>query len=284
MELPISVACLDNQKKVMREDLDVLVELLGIIGRPNDLTSSQALHWYCLALEYKPDLIIELGRAYGNSTCVFTQAAGRLKDTIVKSFCRTREWEKDKKSKIARVVDKDWSLPLETYCCDITEVDFERHISAGKRVLLLWDAHGYEVAEHMLTHIIPLLQSREHLIICHDVTDNRVFEIPRSYGGKSFWRGMEDFEANSDKRARVNLFWVNTIVDQVIPILDFCWRNNIEFHSADYEMYEIKKSYPEIIERIRQEIPVEHFSEVNHWAYFTLNEAEAPYYFPSSSR
>jgi hypothetical protein len=284
MKLPVSVECLYNQKSVIRENAGELVQLLDTIGRTNDLNYSQALHWYSLTLEYNPDIIIELGRAYGNSTCVFNQAARRLRKTRVKSFCRSIDWQKKTKPEIARIVEKDWFSSLEIYSCDITGVDFASHIVEGQRILLLWDAHGYDIADHVLSHIVPFLQSKEHLVVCHDVTDNRVFEIPRSYDGKSFWRGMRDFESNPESRARANLFWINTIVDQFIPILDFCWRNNIELHSADYELYEIKKSYPEIIESIRRAFPGDYFSEANHWAYFTLNEAEPPYNFPTAVR
>src|SRR5215212_5051802 len=45
------------------------------VGSPVDLDLGQWFQLYAFALEVEPDLVLELGRGYGNSTCVFTEAA-----------------------------------------------------------------------------------------------------------------------------------------------------------------------------------------------------------------
>ncbi|MCE5249348.1 hypothetical protein LLG96_03925 [bacterium] len=278
-DLPLSVGCYYALKDTIGEDAVILERLSRAIDTPVSLSLSQYFHWYAMVFAFKPDLIIELGRGPGNSTSVFCQASRRLKNTIVKSFCFGPGW--DKKKNIVPLVDADWFSRLEIYSGDLTRVDFSPHIQPFQRVMVLWDAHGYEVANHVLGHIMPLLQQKQHIVICHDFSDNRVVSCPRSYGGKSFWMGMNDFDINSDKRERLNLFWINTVVDQAIPLVDFCWRNSIELHSADFELYEIKRDHPEIIREIQSFIPGHVFSEINHWVYFSLNESNGDYHFPA---
>ncbi len=280
--LPIPVRCLCSHKQAIIQDAPQLKKLFHAVNSPNDLGLPQWVHWYAMALEFQPDIILELGRGYGNSTCVFTQAAHRIGGTRVKSFCLTEPWEKQ--ADVAKVVDKNWFSPLELYSGDLTGIDFSPHLAHAERVLLLWDAHGYQVAEHVLAHIMPIIHEKQHLVICHDISDNRVADIPKDYAGKSFWRGMDDYYSNHDSRNYTNLFWLCTIVDQVLPILDFCFRNDIELHSADYEMHEVKTQNPQLINDLTQVLSCEFFSEVTHWAYFTLNESSGPGFFPQLSK
>ena len=272
-----------SQRNSIAEDADELRELSKLINWPNDLSLGQACHWYAVALEYKPDLILELGRGMGNSTAIFTQAANRIGDTKVKSYCNSFEWDTRTLPWLRTNKKKEWFEPVETFICDITTTDFTEVIEPYKRILLLWDAHGYEVADRVLTHIMPLLSKQEHIVICHDVSDNRLYpeDRDRSYGGLAFWRGMDDhFEADG-RMARANIFWLDTIVGQFVPILDFCYRNRIELHSADWEVKvdfldndKLKKEFLDLV-------PSDCFQEMNHWVYFSLNEAPGACTFPA---
>ena len=257
--------------------------LIGAVGRPVDLTVSQAAHWFAFATDFRPDVIIELGRDEGNSTAAFTEVANQLGNTVVKSFCKTRGWPK--KDAVAAVVGgESWFKPLELYTADITQVDFLPHVRDARRVLLLWDAHGFGVSDAVLGRLLPMLAEKEHWVICHDISDNRVCDLERSYSGRPSWRGMGDYYDHMgapEERARVNLFWVNTIVDQAIPILDFCWRNRIEFRSADYDYHQAAVSHPDVTRAIRETWPRDLFQECNHWAYFSLNESRGEKYFPT---
>ena len=254
--------------------------LSAAIDRPSDLYPSQAAHWFALALDFRPEAIIELGRGAGNSTAIFTEAAHRIGTTVVKSFDLNPGWTRERA--VAEVVGKEWFRPLEILTCDIAQVDFLPHIQNARRVLVLWDAHGFEVSDAVLGRLLPLIADKEHLVVCHDISDNRVCNPERSYQGRPFWRGSEDYyeHLRTTERARTNLFWVNTIVDQAIPILDFCWRNGIELHSADYDYHRATVTHPDLTRAVRDTWPDDLFQEVNHWAYFSLNESHGERFFP----
>ncbi len=273
-------AALYNQSHIIAEDADNLRALSQAVNWPGDLSLSQWCHWYAVALEYKPDLIIELGRKDGNSTAVFTQAAHRLHATQIKSFCDSPNWDARTFHQILQLKGKDWFKPLQIFNGDFTTVNFEELIKKHNKILLLWDAHGFDVADHILSHIMPLLSEREHVVICHDVSDSRLFEV-KDYEGKAFWRNMDSCNNSKGKMARLKIFWLDTIVDQFIPILDFCNRNHIELHSADWEvktdLLENNEAYEEFVEVI----PADCFQTMNHWAYFSLNEYSGTYTFPA---
>jgi hypothetical protein len=282
MRLP--ARAIHNQRHAVNEDSGTLRALAEAVAWPTDLTLAQWCSWYATALEFQPDLIIELGRGMGNSTTLFTLAAHRLKKTQVYSFCLSQQWDRLTRPRLLPLTGEDWFAPLSTYLIDITQVDFTHLILPAKRVLLLWDAHGYVVADRVLSHIMPLLAQKEHVVLCHDVSDNRLYpDAPRHYGGKTIWKGMDSYYADSEGTGRANIFWLNTVVDQFVPILDFCWRNRIDLHSADWEMKEDLIDQPRLLEETATAMPSDCFSTMNHWAYFTLNESKGPLTFPASS-
>jgi len=279
---PIAVRCLLDQADALREDADRLRQLFERIDQPEDLPLPQWAHWYGLALQFRPDLIVELGREAGNSTCVFTQAAYRLgRKTKVKSFCLSQGWENQ--PAVADLVEADWFDALEVHSGDLTEIDFGPLLEGASRVLLLWDAHGFAVADHVLSHVMPLLAGRPHLVLCHDMDDNRLPGVHREYDGRSCWRGADDFWAHKQTRARLNLSWLSTWVDQALPILDFCWRNRIELHSPGFELQGFRKSSPAAFRKLAAAIPDDLLDRdcACHWSYFTLNETRSPHQFPA---
>jgi hypothetical protein len=280
----LSTRAIYNQRHIVNEDSGTLRALAQTVAWPTDLSLAQWCSWYSLALEFKPDLIVELGRGMGNSTTLFTLAAHRLRNTRVFSFCLSDQWDRQTKPRLLKLTGEEWFRPLSTYMADITEVDFTHLIMPAKRVLLLWDAHGYVVADKVLSHIMPLLACKEHVTVCHDVSDNRIYpDASRAYGGKTIWRGMDLFYAGGDAVSRTNIFWLNTVVDQFIPILDFCWRNRIELHSADWEAKLDEVDCPENVAEVTETLPDDCFSLMLHWAYFTLNESPGPLTFPASA-
>src|SRR5262249_27067994 len=129
----------------------------------------------------------------------------------------------------------DW-VEIDARSADLETFDFAPLTLNATSILVFWDAHGFGVATGVLCTLMPLIADDRHLVVCHDMADNRV-SVPREYNGLAFWRGMEDWYAAPEKRARVNIGWTHTVVDQVIPIVDFCHRNSIEFHSVDFDMH-----------------------------------------------
>ena len=142
-----------------------------------------------MALGFAPDLIVELGRGHGNSTALFGQAAWRLGRTKVVSLCRTGEWMSLVAPRIANSVDPAWFANIDARRIDITSADFATILANHRRVLVLWDAHGFEIAELVLGEILPRLADRDHLILMHDISDNRYSNAERSYGGHPLWKG-----------------------------------------------------------------------------------------------
>ncbi len=52
-----------------------LKELFAAVDRPTDLSWPQWETIYEFTIRNKPKLIVELGRGYANSTCLFTEAS-----------------------------------------------------------------------------------------------------------------------------------------------------------------------------------------------------------------
>ena len=46
-------------------------------------------------------------------------------------------------------------------CADILEFDYRKALSDAKRVLIFWDAHGFDIAECVLGEILPIVAAGE---------------------------------------------------------------------------------------------------------------------------
>ncbi|MGA7934396.1 MAG: hypothetical protein WCA35_12685, partial [Kovacikia sp.] len=242
----------------------------------NDLALFQWAQWFTLALEFKPNLIVELGRGRGNSTCLFTEAANQLGNCRVVSLCLSPEWDELTRPAVAKVVSDEWFHPLEARLVNIFSTDMIELLGDSQRVLVLWDAHGYGMADFVLGYVLPLLRNRQHIILMHDISDARYTSMPKDYQGKRLWRG------NNDGFTRLVLGHLNSAVEQVVSILDFTSRNNLELHSADHNLH--TELNPDQIAQLQQQLG-EFFSKNGHWFYFSLNEKAdtETIYFPAFS-
>ncbi len=267
-----------NQKDKVVENAQHLKALHEAVGYSNDLSMSQWISWYTTALEFRPDLILELGRGRGNSTCVFNEVAQDLPGVQVVSFCMSTDWDEITVPLIRSVVAESWFQPLETLTVRIEEVDFDKYTRQAQRVLVLWDAHGYEVADCILSRLMPLIAAKDHFVIMHDISDIRHSSPQNSYNGMPFWRGQDS--AFSGKTARLHLGWMDTMVDQVLPALDFTNRNGTDVISADHVVLEDLGSRTELLKELESGYPPGFFQTTNHWAYFTLNGLPGPFHFP----
>jgi hypothetical protein len=83
----------------------------------------------------------------------------------------------------------------------------------------------------------------------------------------------------------VNLGWCASRVDQVIPLLDFCFRNGIDLHSADYDFVKASEQAPEKLAEIKTALgaDADYLKQRFQYAYFSLNETSPPFNFPSPS-
>lgn len=187
------------------------------VDSQENLSLSQWILLYTLVVEFSPDLVIELGRAYGNSTCVLVEAANRLGNTRVASFGYDHEqgWTTRTRPRLESIVEPDWFECLEVVHGDILEIDFRPVVESGQRVLLWWDAHGGTLGQFVLGAIVPQIAQRTGLVAVHDVHDARYEANPerryvRSDGFPTFWHGH-----------------LSSPFEEIGPIDDFVSRNDI---------------------------------------------------------
>lgn len=278
-----------DQRHLIAEDAPLLRALIAAVDGPGDLGSAQWAQWYSVAVGFEPDLIIELGRGRGNSTAVFAQAARRLglrrpaKRTRVVSLCVTGEWDAVVAPAIARIVDPAWFANVDARRIDILSVDYEQLLAGHARVLVLWDAHGFEIAELVLGDILPRLAGRDHLVLMHDISDNRYPGVSRSYSGQPLWKGSAWQKRTGACESRINIGWMNSMQDQVIALADFSVRNDLEIGSADHEYAQFFEAHPDHAEDMDRLLGKEFFSIAGYWAFLSLTGKEGPFHFPAVS-
>jgi hypothetical protein len=282
---PLTAAALAEaywgQRSAVAADLGKLEALAAAVGWPNDLEPFQWAQWYATTLAFQPDLILELGRLHGNSTALFCQALHRLGHGAVVSLCDSDVWETVTRPRIEPIVPPEWLARLYALRANILEVDYPSLLGRARRVLVLWDAHGFEVAETVLGGILPCLAAKDHLVLIHDVSDNRYCGAPRSYGGHPLWKGQAWQARTQAWDSRINLGWMNSAVDQVIALADFCWRNDIELVSADHAYHGFFAAHPDREREMRAVLGTKWFSRLAHWACLSVAGRPGPLYFPT---
>jgi len=272
-----------GQRQALRDALDRLVALEEAVDDPRDLSPNQWAQLLAFALEFRPTLILELGRGLGNSTCVFTEAANRLPpgSCRVLSLCLTDYWETRTVPRLRGVVAAEWFSPLQAELANILAWDYESLVHPDDRVLVFWDAHGFEVAECVLGAILPLLAGKPHVVAMHDLSDARYLPPEQDrYEDRRLWMGMPSMGTG----ARVRLGHINSEVPQSVSIVDFCSRNRLTLESADHSFHTEIGSDPARMEELRDALGERHFSLGGHWFWFSLNERAGPYTFPAFTR
>jgi hypothetical protein len=243
------------------------------VDHPTDLHPYQFAQLMAAVLDYHPEIILELGRGGGNSTCAFTEASNQKGGSIhVISICNSPDWESSTLPRLRSLVPKRWFAPLQIEHGDIFEFDYRRALAGARRVAVFWDAHGFDVAECVLGEILPLIAPAEHLVLMHDLSDIR-YQSPeqRDYGPYGLWKG----DNWSGPRLRIGN--VDAAVEQSIAAMDFTTRNSITLQSADHS------NHVDLSDEQRAEMKAmlgDLFQTQAHWFYFTLNEHPGPYTFP----
>lgn len=266
-----------NQRAALDSGRDRIRTLMHAVNHPSDLMAHQWAQLMATGLDFAPDLIIELGRGRGNSTCAFTEVSdmtgGR---TRVLSLCMSDSWEKETLPRLTPVVTPDWFKPLQTLRTDILQFDYRNAIAGARRVLIFWDAHGFDVAECVLGEILPLVAPLEHLVIMHDMSDSRYgAEYQLEYGDYGIWKG------NNWSGPRVKIGNIDSAVEQSIAAIDFTTRNHLTLDSADHSIHtDLTDEQRGEMSRVLGEM----FSTQAHWFYFSLNERPGPYKFPKFVR
>ena len=229
-----SAQALWNYRNIVGELKERIIKLYNIIDFKNDLFPYQWAQLISVVLEFQPDLIIELGRGGGNSTCAFILGANKLAfPARVVSICLSTCWRQKTLPRIKDLISSEELELLNAYETNILIFNFLPILQKAKKILLFWDAHGFDIAECILGEIMPQLQNKLHIVVCHDMSDVRYLPaIKREYGNYGVWRG------NNDEGRRVWLWDVDSAVEQCISIIDFVSRNKIELHSATHELHQ----------------------------------------------
>jgi cephalosporin hydroxylase len=97
-----------NKRQAISRAKERLAILHRVVDSPGDLDLGTSIQLYASCLEFAPDLIVELGRRYGNSTCVFTQAANELGNTKLLSIDYDPGWSNRTVSRLKKTVSREW--------------------------------------------------------------------------------------------------------------------------------------------------------------------------------
>jgi len=266
-----------NQRHALASSLPRLRRLIRAINHPGDFAPFQWGQVTAFALEFKPDLIVELGRGYGNSTCCFLEAASRLRPhngCKVVSLCLEDFWRTETLPRLEAICPREWFGAGEILTADILAYDFARLAAPAGRVLVLWDAHGFEVAECVLGKLLPTIARKPHAVIMHDMVDTRYDGIGSAdYGAASLWRG---------DHATTNFFILGNIcssVGQAISALDFTNRNRLPLYPAAESLHvELKPDAAKVAEL--RNLLGDFFSLSAYWFWFSANDAPGRLTFP----
>lgn len=266
-----------NQRRVLSGRLNRLQVLREAVGRPSDLPAFQWGQLFSYALDFAPDLILELGRGQGNSTCVFAEAANLLGERRcrVLSICLNDSWHKETVDRLRGVVTSSWFCPLQAVCGDILSFEFEMALRGARKVLIFWDAHGFDVAECVLGRILPILADRCHVVLMHDLSDRRYWPTAE-YGADGMWKG-------TNYGPSFRLGPIDSRAAQAISVVDFTSRNQLTLESADHSLHLFFGDDPAKVAEMRDLLGDEFFSLRGHWFWFSLNERIGPYFFPPLS-
>jgi hypothetical protein len=254
----------------------LMPELRDALTRLDDagnLTLPQGTMLAAATLALRPQVILDLGTGGGNSATAFG-IAGRGFGTRVYTFDRVPAWEASHRHKLAPETAASLEPVVNAVVGDIAAVDYAPIVGSANAVIVFWDAHGYTIADRVLSHLMPLIADRPHVVICHDMSDSR-FEAPGPYNGQPFWRAVDG--ANDDaSTAFATIGPVTTRVEQAIPLVDFCWRNQMELRFFDWELRRVIDDGSRVAALQRLGLPT---VGTFNMAYFTMNET-ARRFFP----
>jgi len=277
---PSPAAAYYNQRHAVAATSPRLKRLRDAIDDPVNLSSFQWAQWFAYVREFRPDLVLELGRGRGNSTAAVNEALHQLGHGRLVSFCLTRTWHDETVPRLRPLVEADWFGRVEARVGDALREDFAAVAGDAGRVLLVWDAHGFEIASLVLGHILPILARREHFVIMHDISDVR-YRDPREadYRDREIWQGMDRAHGRGREDSRLCLGWLSSVVDQAVSIVDFMTRNRCELGSADRSLHEEIGGDAGRVREMESLLPPEDWSLIADWAFFSLEDGR-DYTFP----
>ncbi len=271
MQFSPAAALWENREKLtdaMCEIETVRTALETATGGPRDFIRQQWLQLVSVVYHFKPDLIIELGRGYGNSTCAMAVAQKMLKPQPCRllSLCLSTSFADTSRPHLeTNLADKSLFSSLEALNEDITRYDFSADVARAKRVFVFWDAHGYDLAITLLARLFPALVAKDHLAVVHDMADLKYLGNDyRRYDSDAAWK------STGSAPAKYILGDIGSQYEEGIALTDFLGRNGLAFHSAE------SSYFSELTEEQASELDRRfgaNFSRFGFWYYFSLNDA-----------
>ena len=260
----------------VRSLTDPLRHALGRVTKPDETMLAEGALWMALALQFKPDVVLEIGRGRTHSTVAFALAAQQLGGCRVMSF----GVESDKINLVKNAsAPAAWENSLDLHQAASPRHDFFGHLALAKRPLVFWNAPGVDWADTMLGHIFPAIAGKPNAVICTDLWDARLSPATSGYANRPLWRGMEDFAMfrGREERAPLRLGWVSSPVDHAIALIDFCSRNEIELNSPTLAL----SQSPAIRAAIMQDYPNCAGLGAEGWCWLALDPDRKTYSFPA---
>jgi hypothetical protein len=277
-EVPSPAQAYWNQRSFLQRSGPRIRDLQRVVN----CTSDVRFQWAPLiafALEFAPDLILQLGRGDGMFTCVLVEAVQPLvpRGTTVLSLCPANTWDTWTRNIVPRltgVVEESWLKPLQAVQTDILAFDYQRALSGSRRVLVFWDMPGFAVAECVLGRILPLIADRPHVVVMPGLADGRYLPFgAEDYDRQELWR-------RAGSEARLRLGHIHSAGEQAVAIVDFASRNGLPLHSAEESLQaELGRDVARVNE-LREVIGSDLHSLAARWFWFSLNEIPGPYTFP----
>jgi hypothetical protein len=234
--------------------------LSSLVNASADLNIGQWAQLYAMALEFRPDLILDLGRGHGNSTCLFTEAAHKLGASRVVSigFRDDHAWAARTEPALRNALPTGWFEPLTIIDQDVKRIDCSVLYGEASSVLVFWDMLGYGVTRHILDHVLPPLASREHLVIVKDVTDGRYHAVDGAYRSAGLL----------------------STCSEVGALGAFLLRNEITYQTAEHSMRVWRDNHPEESAALESawsaDAPKPGPLEASDWIYFQLPDVVRP--------
>lgn len=221
---------------------------------------SQGLALAATVRHFRPDVILDLGTGRGGSAVALALADPSVP---VYTFDNEPQWDQ----RVAYLLN-DLPANVHPIVTDIVEYDYAALLGPAQRVMVFWDAHGFEIAARLFSHMLPFFADKPHVIFCHDIDDIRYCgtdEESGSYNGKGMWRGYDHYIDHIDTTDKVRVGWMWTGMDQAVALADFTSRNRVTVDSVDHEIQTAPQTAAAQALFQTGELPIS-------MAYFTLNE------------
>jgi hypothetical protein len=230
---------------------------------PHILGDGQWLQIMAFVREFEPDVILELGVKSGRlAACASSICAGTSAHHLATNF--DPDWEQ---AKACRPASEACALKPRTVI-GTHPVDVIAALASSRRIAILCGNFEPGLTDLLLRHILPAVRDKDHCVVVTAISDGRLNpRLPYADGGESYWVIGDVIGMKSEDSG-------------LLPLVDFTTRNELTLFSADLGLQEIQRSEPELL----RSLIVAHGGPAfggAHWRWFTLNERQPPFVFPT---